>query len=469
MLRYTIFLFFLALGITNCRLIKVINVFSPGYPPPNYGDETVNSAPGLIQPGIEQQFKLGVSLFEAYGKELGITKQPFNNSIYFTPEDAVTVASATAQLAGFADTQLDINLDGIESAVNDAELLRESVVNMPGYSFMTLDIDHLPNMHETLNFRILPQSLLLEATEFDCTFRNNYVNQKKNTVPKDLHELYDYLSKVLSDPENSIKLQPEDLFKLYRQLEIVKELDQLPESMGDETFANLQYLVSVYVLYTYHDDPILKRMDAGSLLRALFHEMQSETGYKVVNFGVHHTSFTALLSIFDIINWRKIVEKDSIGGSSSIKELLYPKYGSNLVIEVHLENSRLMMSVKYNGVGHSVCKSGELKCGIKETQSSYSSYFIRSPEGFQKLCKGQMADIATPTSVERKFTTDDFLYYAGLIILIYIGYRICRKIIGLMQILQHHRAQKREQAAESSGIDTSRNESQLELNEIDQI
>lgn len=435
---HILLLFLITAVLAEARIVKVLNVFIPSYSISTYKQNSNSASFELTDDAITQQFNLGRDLYNTYKEDLDLDPlDTLSKIMYFTPADSLSVASGASQLLGIAAGELSMNEDKTHELLGNSSELEKTVVSTDE-SFLTIKLKNVPALRD--NFRILPASLLLESGDFDCPFKQKYLGSRKNTVPQEIVEVYMKIAKKLSS-SNKERKTPEELFELYQQLSSHQMSQRTsPEAFSNYSLRTLEYISSIYALYAYHDDDILQKLDSGNLIRKLFMEMNIDSGYKIMSFGVHHSTFASLLSVFDIINWKRMI---SYYDDEAREGRLYPKPGSNLIIEVHLDENRVLsIAVKYNDKHYTVCQdpiADTKNCDIRKAYRYYSAYEIKSAEGFRKICLSTTTTQVQDTQTVERFKWESLVYCFGLLFVIYAGYRICMKIITIMATFQNEK------------------------------
>lgn len=407
------------LALTSPRIIKVLNVFVASYP-------ELSSTNQLSATGIKQEFQIGKNLYNTYSQELNLNTINISQFLYLAPADVLTSFSGLAQFFGLSSSILPINESQTLQLINNQSETQWTIQSLEDEEFRTISVKTLPDLKD--NFRILPSSLLLEASNFVCPFKSSSLERKRNSVPTTLQDLYTELSNNLTNPSREGNMDLEELFEYYRKLVNYKAINnELPAGISEKMFRNLEFLSSFYAFYAYFDDDAILQLNAGYLLNTLFFEMEHENGYRIVSYGVHEADFVSLLKIFGIVGHQKVRLHNFESSEGTIEGMIYPKPGANLIIEVHLdEQFNLFMTVKYDNEYHAICKQSysDRRCKIAQARAEFQKFRLLSTTAFKKQCKSDFTKQSAGTeNAEVISIFRGIPYLLAAVILVFILYR----------------------------------------------
>ena len=460
-------LLFLALIIfmVNSRIVKVLNIFIPSYPESTYPPTSEQSKVGISPSAISEEFNFGKQLRYSYGDNLSLSTLNTSQILYVVPGDAQTVISGLSQFFGLASPALSLSEDQARNLLSDAEKLGKKVKKIQNEDFQTIEFDDLPALRDS--FRILPSSLLLESSDYECPSKEAFFNTKRNTIPKEVQTVYKSLKKELDGQAKNL----DELFELYQQV-LLHRLNKnvLPEGISEKTFKDLEYLASVYALYAYYEDKTVAKINAGSLIKRLFYEMYNEGGHRIVSFGVHQAAFVSLLRAFDILSYNNTITDFKNSSEEVIQSLVYPHPGSNLIIEVHLDDdNNLIVAAKYKGLDQRICGKSSSHCYLTKINKKYKEFVVNNIEAFKSLCTSEINKSDGNQGKGFKFT--DIFYYLGVVLVVYSAYKLLLFVYRVLKMFydvkryKKHKKDEHGRVSSPTGTNENGTTKSVELNE----
>lgn len=391
----SIILFIHLLVFTKCELLMVIEMFRHGARAPiyDYWDAKSYEFPGeLTGVGVKQLYLLGGELRKEYIEELSFLSDSYNpNEIYVRSTDYNrTLMSAQAHLLGLFYSRKNNN----DSSSNKQEL---NIKIMPPYK--NLDVNEILDLELIENLNLVPihsidskNEYLLQGFMFSlCEINWKLYMQQKSS------DLYQKIMKqiknnTINEIARILNLDPEmiDLNTLAEINDVLINAEfasrPLPE-MTEELKRNLHFIYAFNLYYSYLGTSLQRKISNTYIIDEILNyfdsKISNKTQKKWIMYSAHDASLGSLITLFNLSSYECVYDLWTKNKTEHLNCYMFPKFASNLLIELHKNGSSYFVKVKLDGEYKYICQQKSYECDYK----LFASNILRTKlENFDDIC-----------------------------------------------------------------------------------
>lgn len=398
-MSFRVLLLSLAVIAAAGKLQLLIEVFRHGAREPiwPYWNAGSFQHPGeLTSVGMRQHFLLGSQLRKEYIEDQAFLSPSYEpNELFVRSTDYNrTIMSALSQLAGLYPSGTGARIPADIPAENRLPPYRPIE-----YNISELDDFAIPHGPQPIPVHTVPLSedtVLLGEHADICPINQRFYDEQHAS------QLYKDLSAEFA--ENTIAA-------LKHALNITKDIDlgvvagindvflndvfahkPLPE-LNPGVFANMTYIYTMNLLYTYFGGPLQQRFIATPFLQdtlaLLQAKVQNQTAHKLVMYSAHDSTLGYVYTALNLSSWQCHLQLHRSNTTEYENCFPYPAYASSLLMELHNEeNGEWKVRIKVNGEYANVCGRRETECGYQEFADRVKSYLVPN---YGTMCKGTKA------------------------------------------------------------------------------
>ncbi len=390
-LDFVLLLFFYSKGISG-ELVLILEVFRTGARNNVYNFNKWNNNPNieeLTEVGMHQHYILGSQLRQKYVQEHKFLSPNFNESefLLYATNFNRTITSVISHMLGFYPEKkeiINIKDEFIPNILNCGDF--PEIEELMKGTFNTFPIHILQEKNDILMKALKCQGFKLMITQ---NKENNEILEKIN---QDYTETFSKLGKIMGID----KLNLDKLFKIMDGFSSdIFANKNIPSEIDDHLWPKLKFLYSIYWHVNYFEKERNKRF-ANTLIfdyitTVLNHKITNSSIYsktKFIIFGGHDINLIHLMIGLNLTSSECIYENflNSSDMTQFINcETFYPSFASNIIIELHKNESKLeyFIQISVNGVYKNLCMKHNIQCPYAEFQKRLTEYKLPN---FEELC-----------------------------------------------------------------------------------
>lgn len=304
------------------------------------------------------------------------------------------------------------------------------------YPFWELKNDSIPFAIQPIPIHTIPtfqDNLLLGEHPEVCPMNQILLeNQKKGKFYNDLmkefeNNTFEELSKILNIDKSSINLgvvsNINDVF--MNDLFSNRALPNMSKSL----YENITYIYNVNLFYSYYGNELQRRLISTPFIRELLSnfndKINNKTEKKLIMYSGHDTTLGYLYTALNISNYECLNELWRTNKTNYLNCAKYPRFASNLIIELHEEENNHFVKIRIDGNYVYVCDKLEKDCDWEEFSSRLENFQVKNYEQACQLKKETTNDNESPkNNNENNYLT---IIFIQTLLLLFLGVQLFRK------------------------------------------
>lgn len=374
--------------------MMVMEMFRHGARTPiyDYWDSTSYEFPGeLTEVGVKQLYLLGRILRKEYIEDSNFLSDSYNpNEIYVQSTDYNrTLMSAQAHLLGLFYSKKD------PDSSSKKKLMNEKI--MPPYKNFNL-IDNL-DLDMIENFDLVPVHTIQSKHEYSllgfmfnmCEINKKLYMQQKNSdlykkIMKQIkNNTINEIARILNLDSDKIDLNTlAEINDVLLNAEFANR--KFPE-MTEELKRNLQFIYAFNLYYSYLGSNLQKKISNTYMIEDILNNFEKKiknlTKKKWIMYSAHDASLGSLLTLFNLSSYECVYDLWMKNETDHLNCHLFPKFASNLLIELHKNGNNYFVKIKLDGEYKFLCQNKSYECEYNLFSSNIRKYKL---ENFDDIC-----------------------------------------------------------------------------------
>jgi len=357
----------------------------------------------LTLAGMRQHYLLGAEMRKKYIEKLGFLSETFNHSeVYVRSTDVNrTIMSVQSHLLGLYPLGSGANF------ASDYPLDRAVPPYQTVYDIKDLGYNVLPGRYQPIPVHVVEsnEDFLLVPDNICPNYIKMYNAQMETDIYKGINEKYEPFFEQVAQIFNISKhLTFSSLGSLVSDLYCgIFQNAPLPKDLTPEVYQNMTRLKDLEVQYVAVGSEDERKLLSTPFLKTLQQYFQSKINgsnpRKYAIFSAHDTTLQPYLAALNLTSWECLLNQINSGNVVSQGSCVagYPVFASQIIFELHSNETQYFVKVIYNGVEMKLCESENLECSFDDFSQRISNYVL-SDDDFANSCGKELQ-----LDVERSF------------------------------------------------------------------